>query len=223
MGAIMNNETSIITQRRLLARKSDDPNYRKQREELIAAAARVFRRKGFQAAKLQDIAEEVGKNRITLYYYTSGKDELFQEIVAEVVLGNVEMVEKLYAQELPSTSKLRYLCTRLMASYEAHYPYLFVYIQEPMTQLDDSTEWGLMMKSLQGRFDEATKGIIRQGIEDGSFRISSNHITMIANAILGMLHWSHRWFQLEKGMSGESIGLIFADLVLNGLATSRSD
>ena len=215
--------SSNISRRRLLARKSDDQNYRNQRKELIDAAARVFRRKGFQAAKLQDIAEEIGKDRASLYYYTSGKDELFQEIVAEVVLGNVEMVEKLYAQELPSTSKLRYLCTRLMASYEAHYPYLFVYIQEPMTQLDGSTEWGLMMKSLQGRFDEATKGIIRQGIEDGSFRISSNHITMIANAILGMLHWSHRWFQLEKGMSGESIGLIFADLVLNGLATSRSD
>lgn len=213
---------SDIAQRRALARTTDDPEYRIRREELVDAAARVFRRKGFQAAKLQDIAEEVGKDRASLYYYTSGKDELFQDVVAVAVLSNVEMVEQLYREEVPSVAKLRCLITRLMESYEKHYPYLFVYVQEPMAHLDDSTEWNRKMILLQKRFDEGVRGIIRQGMEDGSLAVSEEQVRLIANGIIGMVSWSHRWFQPSKGVSGESIGLVFADAILNGIAARGS-
>ncbi|WP_336965265.1 TetR/AcrR family transcriptional regulator [Sphingobium aquiterrae] len=209
---------SDIAQRRALARTTDDPDYRIRREELIHAAARVFRRKGFQAAKLQDIAEEIGKDRASLYYYTSGKDELFQDVVAEAVLSNVEMVEHLYADKIPSVGKLRCLITRLMESYEKHYPYLFVYVQEPMAHLDDSTEWNRMMIALQKRFDDGVRGIIRQGMDDGSLTVPEDQVRLIANAIIGMVSWSHRWFQPAKGVSGGDIGAIFADAILNGIA-----
>ena len=211
-------EKSDIAQRRALARTTDDPDYRIRRKELIHAAARVFSRKGFRAAKLQDIAEEVGKDRASLYYYTSGKDELFQEVVAEAVEDNVAMVEQLNKSEAKSAEKLRCLIIRLMESYEKHYPYLFVYVQEPMLHLDDSTEWKRKMTALQRRFDEGIRGIILQGLDDGSINVVKDDVRVIANAIIGMCSWSHRWFKPGKIGSGSRIGEIFADAMLNGIA-----
>jgi AcrR family transcriptional regulator len=211
-------EESDIAQRRALARSIGDPEYRLRREEIISAAARVFRRKGFRAAKLQDIAKEIGKDRASLYYYTSGKDELFQDVVAEAVRKNVEMVEQLYKEKISSIEKLRALVVQLMESYEAHYPYLFVYVQEPMAHLDDSTEWNRMMIALQRRFDEGIRGIIRQGLKDGSLNVPQENVRLIANAIIGMCSWSHRWYHPTDTSSGKQIGTVFADAILNGLA-----
>lgn len=50
-------------------------------EELILAAARkVFTHKGFDGARMQDIADEAGINKSLLHYYFRSKDKLFEAI-----------------------------------------------------------------------------------------------------------------------------------------------
>jgi TetR/AcrR family transcriptional regulator, cholesterol catabolism regulator len=209
---------SDMAQRRALARSNDDPDYRLRRAELIDAAARVFRRKGFQAAKLQDIAEELGKDRASLYYYTSGKDELFQDIVAEAVLQNVLRVEALRDAGGPADEKVAALVTSLMQSYGEHYPYLFVYVQEPMAHLEGDTPWNRKMAALGRRFDEAVRAIIQQGLDEGSLSAPIQDARLIANGIIGMCNWSHRWFQPSDTTSAARVGDVFAAMVLQGLA-----
>ena len=51
------------------------------RAKLLAAAARVFARKGFAGATLEEIAEEAGYSTGAVYYNFSGKDELILELV----------------------------------------------------------------------------------------------------------------------------------------------
>ena len=51
------------------------------REEIFAAAARVFATKGFHAASLDAIAEEAGFSRGALYYNFADKEELFLELL----------------------------------------------------------------------------------------------------------------------------------------------
>src|SRR5712664_4923457 len=66
------------------------------RETAIRAAAlRIFRRKGYDAASMQDIADAVGLYKGSLYYYISSKEELLVRLFegrAEQVLGEIDMV-----------------------------------------------------------------------------------------------------------------------------------
>lgn len=48
-----------------------------RRDEVVAAAVRVFGRTGVADAGVQDIAEEAGVAPTAVYYHFSGKDELF--------------------------------------------------------------------------------------------------------------------------------------------------
>lgn len=55
-------------------------------EEIILKAARkVFTHKGFDGARMQEIADEAGINKALLHYYFRSKDKLFEAIFKEVL------------------------------------------------------------------------------------------------------------------------------------------
>jgi TetR/AcrR family transcriptional regulator, fatty acid metabolism regulator protein len=54
-----------------------------RREDLLAAAVRVFARKGFQTCRVSDIADEAGVSHGLVYHYFASKDEVLETIFRE--------------------------------------------------------------------------------------------------------------------------------------------
>jgi TetR/AcrR family transcriptional regulator, fatty acid metabolism regulator protein len=54
-----------------------------RRDELLAAAVRVFARKGYHTCRVSDIAEEAGASHGLVYHYFSSKDEVLETIFRE--------------------------------------------------------------------------------------------------------------------------------------------
>src|SRR5215218_8549320 len=52
-------------------------------EDLIRAAAGLFRQRGYRATRLEEIADELGVTRAALYYYVDTKQELLEQICAQ--------------------------------------------------------------------------------------------------------------------------------------------
>ena len=215
------NRRSDISNRRELARQSGDADYIQRRADLMRAAATVFKRMGFQAANLLDIAKEAGIDRASVYYYVSGKEEMYHEVVLGAVQQNVSMVEEIAGKpELGAAEKLTMLVELLMHSYDEHYPYLFVYVQENMAHIDAKNPWQQDMRDLGQRFDDAVTKIIQEGVAAGTLKpIGRVGPRLLAYALLGMCNWSHRWFNPGGRLSGREIGAAFAELLLGGLAS----
>jgi len=57
------------------------------RAEILAAAERHFAERGFEAARLEDIASEVGIRRAAIFYYFSDKHELYAAVLDDVFGG----------------------------------------------------------------------------------------------------------------------------------------
>ena len=62
-------------------RKTQSEKREQTREDILAAASRVFAERGFHAASLDAIADEAGFSRGAVYYNFAGKDELFLELL----------------------------------------------------------------------------------------------------------------------------------------------
>ena len=62
------------------------------RSELIDAAARVFARRGFQAARVEEIAEEAGYSHGAVYSNFAGKEELFLAVFERYMTQRIEEV-----------------------------------------------------------------------------------------------------------------------------------
>lgn len=69
-------------------------------EQLILEAARkVFIRKGFDGARMQEIANEAGINKALLHYYFRSKDKLFDQIFREVFKSFWSSIEIIITKE----------------------------------------------------------------------------------------------------------------------------
>ena len=61
-----------------------------RRAALVNTAARVLMKKDYQAASDNDVVRAVGMDRASLFYYVSGNEELFQEVIRGGYLGQFQ-------------------------------------------------------------------------------------------------------------------------------------
>ena len=80
--------------------------------QIIEAATVVFAKKGFDGATMEDIADEIGINKATIYLYFNSKDALIRAIAEEIFAQ--ELADLQAAYESPGTAT-----ERLTAYYEA--------------------------------------------------------------------------------------------------------
>ncbi|BBX65166.1 TetR family transcriptional regulator [Mycobacterium saskatchewanense] len=214
---------SGIGKRRTAAVRDGGENYAQRRREIVAAGAAVFRERGYEAASLRDVAERLGTDRASLYYYVASKNELFQLVTRTAVEEVVAAAESARGENGDAVSRLRSLVTTILHKYEVHYPYMFVYIQEDMARIDSASldeVWARTMLELSQRFEVALLGIIDDGIAEGAFKVKHRHIAL--NYIVGAINWTHRWYRPNGQLTGEQLGEEMAELILCGLAGNRA-
>src|SRR3712207_9593023 len=112
-------EPSAIGRRRAAAQGENRAAYRERRQEIIAAAADLFKSRGFQGTSIGQIAEALDTDRATLYYYIGSKEELFDEVVTDAVRANVEVALTIRNGRGTAPEKLRSLVAALMESYRS--------------------------------------------------------------------------------------------------------
>lgn len=209
---------SGIGQRRSAARLDSSASYKAKREVIAEAAIRVFNRMGFQGASMTAVAEELGVDRGSLYYYVSSKEALFDEVVRTVVERNLELVRRIQSSKISPRRKVRDLIVALMSSYGEHYPLFYIYIRENLSHVSDARSgWSEAMRELNRQTTDAVIAIIEEGYANQSFR-NIGDARVVAYGIFGLVGWTHRWFRpAESSVSAEEIGKIYAEMVLSGI------
>jgi AcrR family transcriptional regulator len=106
---------------------------RARRQAIQAAAVRVFARKGFPGATMEDVAREAEVSVGTIYLYYRSKEDLYVSLLFESMKVFTEAIEKIRATGLPPDRQLRRVWDYFYA-YHARYPELYrvlVLLQQP--------------------------------------------------------------------------------------------
>ena len=75
-------------------------------EQILVAAFTVFVEKGFESAKMQDIADRAGIKRTVLNYYFRSKDLLYQQIAKTILKQALPQMLKILNSDLPFEQKV---------------------------------------------------------------------------------------------------------------------
>ncbi|WP_374575799.1 TetR/AcrR family transcriptional regulator [Phenylobacterium sp.] len=70
---------------------------RERREQVIAAARKCFRQKGFHGANMAELAKAAGMSVGHVYHYFPSKEDLIGAIVEDIYHRYLERMEELYA------------------------------------------------------------------------------------------------------------------------------
>ncbi|MBV9819654.1 MAG: TetR family transcriptional regulator [Solirubrobacterales bacterium] len=209
---------SNIARRRAAARIDPRASYVERRREIVCAAATVFKERGFRGTTLAHIADAMGADRASLYYYVASKQELFREIVSDAVRVNLATATAIRDGGGDDADKLRRLMESLMRSYAEFYPVLYVLIQENFSHVDpERGEWAREMRELNLEYETVLTDVIASGQAAGILRDRAP-AWLIAHGVMGMFGWTNRWFNPNRSpLTADEVGRAFADLLLDGV------
>ena len=186
-------------------------------DDIVAAAAKVFRTKGYHAATVRDIAEEVGILKGSLYHHFASKEELLYLVVKEPIAAMYRAIAEIAAADLTATEKLRRAIAAHLEAFDRHYPHLFVYLHErEAVKRRFREKIGFSPKE----YYRCWQQILREGVENGEFR-SDFDIQVTSYGLLGMLNWSCEWYDPQGRLSIREVAEEFTALALAGLSANE--
>ena len=177
-----------------------------------------MRRKGFHDMTLRDLAEEVGTDRASLYYYVAGKEELLADMVLRALTENRATLEEIGASDRSAAEKIRACIQALLAQFDRHFPYLYIWVHQDLSRLE-----GIKPSDLEPIIDlsqqefEFIERVIRDGVDAGEFA-TALPVGVVAQTVIGLVAWTYRWYEPGRGLSAEKLANGLADIALRGLS-----
>ena len=149
-----------------MSRRPDSSEIR--RNQILDAATKVFVRQGFQHARMDDIVEESGLSKGTLYWYFKSKEDIINAILRRLFAGALESLESLLEAEGTVSERLVQLTSDRvtgMKRMSSLVPIIFEFYAVAVHQQWVKQFIGEYLKHFRGLLEE----LIQQGIDRGEF------------------------------------------------------
>lgn len=173
---------------------SPRPNVSDERKsQILNAAEGVFTKKGFDEARMDDIAEETGLSKGTLYLYFKSKDELILAILDRIFQREFRQLENIEQDNLSATEAIWKL-TDVMARDIVGMLRLLPIIYNFLALAFRNRYVQRAMKNYVNRYFEILIPIIQRGIDSGEFRpVDAREVAIAGGAIIEgtILLWAY--------------------------------
>jgi AcrR family transcriptional regulator len=182
------------------------------REDILDAAAQVFRQKGFHGASMQDIARAVNLQKPSLYHHVSSKQEILLALLDRALELLLERISAISNQELPADEKLQQM--------------IRAYLEILAENTDLSAVLLFEHRSLERRqharhvpnrdkFEALWRDVLSEGVAAKLFKCDEPALT--TRAILGILNWTITWYHPGGPLGIDEIADHYSILLLHGL------
>jgi len=182
-------------------------------EEIAQAAVKLFERKGYHATSVQDIADEVGLQKGSLYHYISSKEDLLMQLAHRSISDfNTKMERLLEDQSLTSQERLLQALENHLHVVTTHQSLTTVLLREAFSLKEEPQR---VIQELSDKYLNLWTRILEEGVAAGEFRPVNARVTALA--ILGSCNWAYRWYKEGGKLTAQQIAGLFADLFLDGM------
>jgi len=183
----------------------------RRRRDILRAAARAFKKKGFYGTTMDEIAAELLMTQGSLYYYFKSKEEILFACHEHSLTEILDVLERVTRADAPAAAKVRALI-------EAHVAVIIDDLAASAMALEFtalSEPYLSRIISLRDTYEEGLREIIRVGIEDGEFVPVNPRLTGFT--ILGAIKWIARWFDPAGPLAPDTVGQLCSELFLRSL------
>ena len=182
------------------------------REDILEAAAQVFRQKGFHGASMQDIAKAVNLQKPSLYHHVSSKQEILLALLDRALELLLERISPISNQDIPADEKLREMVRAYLQILAANTDLSAVLLFEHR-----SLERKQHARHVPNRdkFEALWRNVLEEGVTAKLFACDDPALT--ARAILGILNWTITWYHPDGSLQIDQIADHYSDLLLHGL------
>ena len=186
------------------------------RNDILDAAAQVFRKKGFHGASMADIAGAVNLQKASLYHHVASKQEILLALLDRAIAMLTEQIAPIATQSAPADEKLREM-TRTYLQLMAENADLAAVLLFEHRSLEPKQHARHIPN--RDRFEALWRDVLSEGVAAGVFHCPDPALAV--RALLGIINWTLTWYRPKGELSIEQIADGYIELLYDGLLASK--
>ena len=180
------------------------------RDQLLAVAAGVFLRRGYDGTSMEDLARATGLAKSSLYHHVAGKDELLRATTGRALDALEAILDEPGSRTGRSIDQFTHVVRRTAETLVAELPYVSV-----LLRVRGNTPSEREALARRRAFDRRVAGMLAAAARAGDVRTGVEpHLA--TRLVFGMINSAVEWYSPRGGRAGEFVDGV-CDLVFGGL------
>jgi TetR/AcrR family transcriptional regulator, cholesterol catabolism regulator len=188
------------------------------REQLVRAAARLFREQGFHGTSVSEIASAAWITKSSLYHHFESKQALLAQILTDTASRVTPAVEQIASADLPASERLRAAARSHVVELIHDQDMVACFVEEGRFL---APEYRDDFVAARDRYEQSFRKILADGVRSGEFRPVS--VRLASLAVLGMCNSVVHWYQPSGDLDVDAVAEQFADLAVRSLLSEQAD
>jgi TetR/AcrR family transcriptional regulator, cholesterol catabolism regulator len=200
-------------------REAGSRQRRNRRQDVLEAAIRVFHKKGYASASIQDVAEEVGVLKGSLYHYIDSKEDLLARIFEDSAGHFMEMLDEASGLDERPVERLRSFGRSCSLWYLRNIERVAIY----------ATEWKHLtgkrrkeVMKIRETYEGRLAGLINEVKEAGEAAPDLD-VNFATYFIFGALNGLPDWYRRRGPDPAEKIADAYGDQIVNTVIGGARD
>lgn len=186
---------------------------RHSRESVVQAAGKLFALRGYHGTSMQDLGDELGLLKSSIYSHVSSKEDLLLEVVRRAERLFNESARRAMASATGAADRLRALVKGHLDVILDHRDESSTFLNEARA-LDDSYREAVI--AARDRYERIFRQVIGAGIATGELDDRVDPV-MAGIFILSILNAVGRWYRPDGALSREDLVEQMWDFITSGL------
>lgn len=183
-----------------------------KRQAIIREAARIFSRRGYHGATLDDVADRLGVTKTALYRYVRNKNDL-------VLACHEEAMDIAFRTLSEGEAAGRTGLEKIQLGMRAYLAEMIGELGVPVLILEENSLHGEeadKIYALRDAYERRMRALVAEGIADGSIVDLNPKLAIFM--LLGSIHWVTKWYKPDGAWSAEDVSDALIELATRGLA-----
>ena len=196
--------------RTTIAARSAAPKVKRRAAEILAAAAKVFARRGYHGASTKDIADVLGVRQASIYYYFESKEAALEAVCVDGIADYGKHALAILRGPGSAAHKVAKLVFHHLSPVVERQDFTLVFLRERRFLPELARK---RIRAIEKHYERIIQKVIEQGMSRGEFRADLD-ARMATLALLGLGNSAAAWYGRELGATFERITASYVDLLV---------
>ena len=183
-------------------------------DSLTDVALRVFARKGYDGASMDDVAAEAGITKAGIYHHVSGKEALLARGLGRALDALFAILDERDAKDGKAADRLRYVVRRVAETTTAHLVEVSI-----LFRARGNSEVERDALERRRRFDHAVADLVTQAQSEGDVRADLDP-RLVTRLCFGMSNSIVEWYRPGGSIDARTITEAVLRILFEGLRKS---